>query len=144
MLVLPPGNTVAYLFKCWYIDCVPKTSHSDACSAGEHEAGKPLALPATDAEIERCSRIFRAMGEPARMRIIARLTQASACVGDLAKMEGESITTMSQRLRVLRADDIVRRTRNGKHVVYALADQHMVDLVMNGLAHASEKPRHDD
>lgn len=77
------------------------------------------------------------------MRIVARLTQASACVGDLAEMEGESITTVSQRLRVLRADNIVRRTRDGKHVVYALADQHMVDLVMNGLAHASEKHHND-
>jgi len=83
-----------------YGECVARSIHSEGCSTEEHKAGKQSALPATDSEIERCARIFRVMGEPARMRIIARLTQVSVCVGDLAAMEGESITTMSQRLRV--------------------------------------------
>ena len=56
----------------------------------------------------------------------------------MAEAERESITTISQRLRVLRADNIVRRTRGGKHMIYALADQHMLNLVSDGLAHAAE------
>ena len=30
------------------------------------------------------------------------------------------------------------RRREGKHMNYALADQHIVDLILNALAHASE------
>lgn len=64
--------------------------------------------------------------------------QGPACVGELAEKEREAITTISQHLRVLRADDIVRRRCEGKHVLYSLTDQHMLDLILNGLAHASE------
>jgi hypothetical protein len=32
----------------------------------------------------------------------------------------------------------VSRARQGKHIHYALADQHVVDFVLSALAHASE------
>jgi DNA-binding transcriptional ArsR family regulator len=56
-----------------------------------------------------------------------------------ARLEGESITVISQRLRVLRADNIVGGRREGKHILYFLSGQHVLDLVFNGLAHASEQ-----
>ena len=79
------------------------------------------------------------MGETSRLRLLAQLAHGPACVGELAATEGESITTISQRLRVLRADNIVNRKRDGKHVLYSLSDKHMLDLVVNGLAHAAEQ-----
>ena len=79
------------------------------------------------------------MSDPGRLRLLARLVRGPACVGDLAEVESQSMTVVSQRLRVLRADNLVRRTRKGKHVVYALADRHMLRLVSDGLAHASER-----
>lgn len=79
------------------------------------------------------------MGDTSRLRLLTRLADGPACVGELAEAEGESITTISQRLRVLRADNIVRGKRDGKHILYSLADQHMLDLVRNGLDHAVER-----
>jgi ArsR family transcriptional regulator len=108
------------------------------CSADSH-ASQRLQLPVHEPAIERTARIFRALGEPARIRLLARLSQGEACVTELAEIEGESITVISQRLRVLRADNIVGRRRDGKHILYYLADQHVLDLVFNGLAHASER-----
>jgi hypothetical protein len=35
---------------------------------------------------------------------------------------------------------LVVRKRRGKHVNYGLADPHVMDLVFNALAHASEVP----
>jgi len=35
-------------------------------------------------------------------------------------------------LGVLRSDNIVRRKREGKHIVYSLADQHVLDLMVRG------------
>lgn len=99
-------------------------------------------LQINENSVERCARIFRAMGDPARLRLIARLAQGAFCVGELATVEKETIATISQRLRVLRSENIVVRKRDGKHVLYSLADQHMFDLVSDGLAHASEQPFH--
>ena len=110
----------------------------DVCTHPHESAAR---LPIDELSVERCARIFRALGDPARLRLIARLAQGAFCVGELATVEKETIATISQRLRVLRADNIVRRQRDGKHVLYSLADQHMTDLVANGLAHASEPSR---
>ena len=59
---------------------------------------------------------------------------------ELAEAEGESISTISQRLRILRSEHLVVSKRRGKHINYGLADQHVMDLLFNALAHASEAP----
>jgi ArsR family transcriptional regulator, lead/cadmium/zinc/bismuth-responsive transcriptional repressor len=121
-----------------YIELV-KIEPKPACAVESHATDR-LRIPVNDPAIERAARIFRALGEPARIRLLARLAQGEACVTELSELEGESITVISQRLRVLRADNIVGRRRDGKHILYYLADQHVLDLVFNGLAHASEQP----
>jgi DNA-binding transcriptional ArsR family regulator len=84
--------------------------------------------------------LFRAIGEPARLRLLSRLAQGEMCVTELAAQEKESVSTISQRLRVLRSEDLIVRRRRGKHINYGLADQHVMDLIFNALAHATERP----
>jgi ArsR family transcriptional regulator, lead/cadmium/zinc/bismuth-responsive transcriptional repressor len=88
--------------------------------------------------IERAANLFRALGEPSRLRLLSRLIHGSRCVGELAKAENEAMSTISQRLRVLRAENIVVRRRQGKHIHYGLVDRHVTNLVLNALAHADE------
>ena len=111
-----------------------------ACYTDEH-SGEAVRRPLVDdAALERASRLFRAIGEPARLRILSRLAQGEMCVTELAVSEQESLSTISQRLRVLRSENIIIRRRRGKHINYLLADQHVMDLVFNALAHATERP----
>ena len=111
-----------------------------SCTAEEHSPERAPRPFVDDAALERASRLFRAIGEPARLRILSRLAQGEMCVTELAASEGESLSTISQRLRVLRSENIILRRRRGKHINYALADQHVMDLVFNALAHATERP----
>jgi DNA-binding transcriptional ArsR family regulator len=112
---------------------------SPSCTPDEH--GGALRLPLVDEVfLERASRLFRAIGEPARLRLLSRLAQGEMCVTELAASEQESLSTISQRLRVLRSENLIVRRRRGKHINYALADQHVMDLVFNALAHATERP----
>ena len=107
------------------------------CTQADH--AKPASLVRVSAStLERGARIFRAMGDPARLRLLAVLADGPACVGDLMQQGEDTMAVISQRLRVLRAEDIVRRKREGKHVIYALADRHTRNLVIDGLAHAAE------
>lgn len=98
-----------------------------------------LQLPISEAALDRSARLFRALGDAARLQLVTYLAQGPACVTELASLQQQSITVISQRLRVLRADDIVSRKREGKHILYFLADQHVLGLVFNGLAHATEQ-----
>lgn len=88
--------------------------------------------------IERAANLFRALGEASRLRLLSRLIDGSRCVGELAESENEAMSTISQRLRVLRAENVVSRRRQGKHILYGLVDRHVRNLVLNALAHADE------
>jgi prepilin-type processing-associated H-X9-DG protein len=88
--------------------------------------------------LEQAVRLLRAFGDVERLRILVRLTRGEACVSELAAMEGETLATVSQRLRVLRAENLVIRRRHGKHINYALADGHVAELVETVLAHSRE------
>ena len=104
-----------------------------------HSHARPPRAPAvSELALERASRLFRAIGDVPRLRLLAVLARGEACVSDLAEAQGEHLSTVSQRLRVLRAEDIVVRRRDGKHINYSLTDQHVVEMISNALAHASE------
>src|SRR5579871_5981926 len=115
-------------------------SAEPACTAREHAAQRTRKSLVDEASLETASRLFRAIGDPARLRLLSKLAQGEMCVTELAASEGESLSTISQRLRVLRAENIIVRRRRGKHINYGLADQHVMDLVFNALAHAGERP----
>ena len=95
---------------------------------------------AEDQACEEAAAIFRALGDPARLRILAHLlTEAEElCVGDIAEAMQDSLSAVSQRLKLLRMERVVRSRRQGKHIYYSLADDHIAQLVANGLAHARE------
>lgn len=112
---------------------------TDPLCEESHSHRRDTHKPAVDeAALGRAAELFAALGDPPRLRLLALLAQGPACVSDLAEDEQEGMSTISQRLKVLRTASLVRRRRQGKHVIYALADQHVVDLVFNALAHASE------
>ena len=113
---------------------------SAECSPENH-AGSRRRMPTVSPEaLEVTASLFRAIGDASRLRLLALLSQGEACVTELAQAEKESLSTISQRLRVLRSEHLVVRKRRGKHINYALADQHVMDLVSNALAHAKEVP----
>jgi ArsR family transcriptional regulator len=113
------------------------TTLDPQCAPGEH-SGFRVALDVSAAAIARASRIFRALGDPPRLRLLALLARGELCVTEVAMAENEEVSTISQRLRILRNENLVSRRRQGKHIVYGLADQHVADLVFNALAHAAE------
>jgi len=96
----------------------------------DHEAIDPQVL-------ERAAAIFAAAGDPGRLRILHCLSCAEHCVSDLAAKMGEAMSTISQRLKVLRQEKLVQRRRDGKHIYYSLADEHVAELVRSAIEHAS-------
>jgi DNA-binding transcriptional ArsR family regulator len=88
---------------------------------------------------ERIAELFKALSDPTRVRIIAELARAEACVHDLAATLGLTPSAVSHQLRLLRHMHVVRPRRDGRHVFYRLDDTHVRDLYL--LAH--EHLHHD-
>jgi ArsR family transcriptional regulator len=78
---------------------------------------------------------FKALGDPTRLRILALLFDGERSVGDLAEHLDVSQSAVSHQLRVLRTLDIVRYRKDGREVYYALADDHVRDILTRTLEH---------
>jgi ArsR family transcriptional regulator len=78
------------------------------------------------------------MGDAPRLRILELLKKRELCVTEIVAAANEKFSTVSQRLRILRTEGLIVRRRAGNHLIYALADRHVADLIKNALAHAIE------
>jgi ArsR family transcriptional regulator len=97
---------------------------------------------ASGADIEQAAGLFRAAGDPSRLRLLHLLESGELCVSELAAATESKLSTLSQQLRVLLAERLVKRRRSGKHVFYSLADDHIRELIRAALHHAGEtRPR---
>lgn len=96
------------------------------------ELGQLLADPST---AEQLAQVFRAMADPTRVRILSALACAELCVGDLAAALQMSVSAVSHQLRLLRELRVVCKRREGKHIYYALDDEHVQELFALGLEH---------
>jgi ArsR family transcriptional regulator, lead/cadmium/zinc/bismuth-responsive transcriptional repressor len=130
-LVRSPGQTRAHAEPHAAVDATASCAHDP------HEPRVPK-LEAPALVIEQAAALFRALGDSARLSLLARLAQGEYCVTELAAATGEGLSTISQRLRTLRSERLLRRRRVGKHVYYTLADEHVALLIESALAHASE------
>lgn len=79
--------------------------------------------------------LFRALGDPSRLRLIACLAEQERRVSDLAEALGMSISAVSHQLGMLRRMRIVRGRREGQHVYYALDDEHIAVIFRDALHH---------
>ncbi len=118
---------------------VKSTSKGADC---DHDARPPRDTPISAVALTRAAALFRACGDPERLRLLERLSHAEYCVTELAVESGDGLSTVSQRLRLLRSEGLVSRRREGKHIFYALADQHVADLIHSAIDHAVEPRNH--
>lgn len=95
------------------------------------------ALP-EDGTIEALSEIFKALGEPTRLRILSALACCELCVCDLSALIGLSASAVSHQLRLLRAARLVAFRREGKMAYYRLDDEHVRRLLDEGHKHVLE------
>jgi ArsR family transcriptional regulator, lead/cadmium/zinc/bismuth-responsive transcriptional repressor len=103
-------------------------------SACDHE--RPISEPLRE-HLEPAAMLFRAMGDPERLRLLAILRRGECCVSELVT-ETDKWSTVSARLQCLYRARLVTRRREAKHIYYRLADDHVDQLVGNALAHAAE------
>jgi DNA-binding transcriptional ArsR family regulator len=79
--------------------------------------------------------LFRSLGDPSRVRIIATLLKGEINVSSLADIVGISESAVSHQMRTLRQLRIVRSRKQGREVYYCLDDEHVADLFQRGLEH---------
>ncbi len=90
-------------------------------------------------EVFALAELFKALGDPTRVKILSCLEKRDMCVGEIADCVNMSTSAVSHQLRVLRAIKLVKGTKEGKEVRYSLDDDHVTLIMQCGLIHVNEK-----
>jgi ArsR family transcriptional regulator, lead/cadmium/zinc/bismuth-responsive transcriptional repressor len=106
------------------------------CVPADHAPRSARTLLEDDAALARAASLFRAVADVSRLKLLARLARGEWCVTELAEAAGLPMSTVSQQLRMLRTENLVRRRRVAKHIFYALADDHVTGLIRSALEHS--------
>lgn len=84
--------------------------------------------PLPDSLVELIAERFRVIGEPLRIKLLDRLRDGAASVGELTEALGANQQNVSRHLAVLHGAGIVARHKQGTRTVYAIADQSVFAL----------------
>lgn len=91
------------------------------------------------ARLTSASDTFRMLSDPTRLHILWLLDRGPADVSALTTATGTSRTAVSQHLAKLRFTGMVETHKDGRNVIYRLADGHLARLVREGLNFADHK-----
>jgi DNA-binding transcriptional ArsR family regulator len=83
-------------------------------------------------EPTRCASLFKALGDPERLRIIRCLRDGPKHVSDLAALLGSEVVKVSHHLGVLRHAALVIDDKQGRFVFYRLNPDVVPQLAEDG------------
>ena len=96
-----------------------------------------MAIPEKDT-MDRIGELFKGFADPTRVHILCLLVEQELCVGDIAEAVQISQSAISHQLRLLKQMHLIKFRREGKNVLYSLADDHVKTILEMGLEHVME------
>lgn len=96
-------------------------------------SAKEIAVMSLD-EARVVARSFQVLADPTRVRVIKALSDGEWCVSDLTLALKMDQPAVSHQLKYLRELGLVKWKKLGRHVYYTLADSHVRDILMAGIA----------
>ena len=104
----------------------------------EHMVEKVMEVMPAGEELQNLAEFFRVFGDSTRIRILYALSQSELCVCDIASLLGMGQSAISHQLRILKQMRLVKFRREGKSVLYSLADSHIETILVQGMEHIGE------
>jgi len=89
-------------------------------------------------EIEILAETFKLLGDPSRLRILLTCMPGPISVGEIAEKIELSLSLVSHHLRLLRGARLVKGERQAKQIFYAIADEHVRQVLQDMATHISE------
>ena len=90
--------------------------------------------------LERIANLFKGFGDPTRVEILSQLSGRELCVNDIVQAIALSQSATSHQLRILKQMCLIKSRRDGKNILYSLADDHVQTILETGLEHILHVP----
>ena len=88
--------------------------------------------------MEEIADLFKAFGDTTRVQILSCLVDRELCVTEIAQAVDLSQSAVSHQLRILKQMHLIKYRREGKNILYSLADDHVLTILQMGLEHVLE------
>ena len=82
--------------------------------------------------------LFKGFADTTRVQILFLLVEQELCVNDIAQAVQLSQSAISHQLRILKQMHLIKYRREGKNLLYSLADDHVRSILQTGLEHVQE------
>ena len=82
--------------------------------------------------------LFKVFSDSTRVKILCTLFESERNVTDISNEVGVSQTAVSHQLRLLKQSRLVKYKRDGKQIIYSLADDHVKTIIDCGIEHIEE------
>lgn len=89
-------------------------------------------------ELPRLCDLFKLFGDATRLKILYALLESELCVCAIARLLGMTQSAISHQLIVLKRGKLIKAKREGKTMVYSLADDHVKTIIHMGFDHIRE------
>ena len=84
------------------------------------------------------SELFKVFGDYTRIKILYDLFSGEKNVTEICRDLEMNQSAVSHQLKILRTAQLVQGRREGKIIVYALADDHVKTIIAMGIEHTEE------
>ena len=85
--------------------------------------------------VEDMSKMFSLLGDASRMKILLALKEGELCVYRICETIGGKQSAVSQHLRKLKDNRLVKSRKDGNQVLYSISDEHVVNIIDMALQH---------
>ncbi len=82
--------------------------------------------------------LFKVFGDSTRIRILFALFEKELSVNEIADSLGMTQSAISHQLKILKQSKLVGNRREGKQIIYFLADDHVRTIIDQGVNHVEE------
>lgn len=89
-------------------------------------------------ELLDLAELFKVFGDSTRIKILYVLFDAEISVGEIADKLNMTQSAISHQLKILKQAKLIRSRREGKTMLYSLADEHVKTIIAMGKEHIEE------
>lgn len=82
--------------------------------------------------------LFKNFSDSTRIRILYCLIDNERSVTEIAELLDMNQSAISHQLRFLKNSKLIKNRRDGKTIYYSLADDHVSNIISQGIEHVSE------
>lgn len=109
-----------------------------ACGCGCDAADEAVDMMPDEELLYDLADLFKVFGDTTRIKILYALMGRELCVADIAEATATSQSAVSHQLRTLKQSHLVKFRRDGRNILYSLADDHVYTMLNQGMSHICE------